>query len=546
MLNIVAFLGAIFLLSNMSLARGYGLRNQLLEDLVDGDFQSEVGVDLSVIEGGGKKLGFGASTGLDLVRAELFGRGLDPGVSLRRMDAQNVQRSGIGFLSSGLEISNYEYYVSGFPICQSSIKAIEHPGGETALVGELPRLDRVSLFTTQNWSELEEAQSFAGSSLKGFLGLSSTSTPRFVSYRPCLFNFQGQLEPVWDFVLVLDERQYRVQANNYRVFSAEQRSFDASTATIQAYNPNIVSGTLKDFLVPVDESGKLVNTFFDTAIYTGEASQTSTTGKFLYAQKDIASAESSTFAYANEQLKYLNSVGYTWTGGRPLTVVSNATIKGDANTAFYSPFDGKDGPYIFVGPGDNGGRLQACAILANKCLRSGEVVMKYNDALYASYIQDGHMTGQLISGMLWDIRKSNGMPADLLTKYVLQAIGFLPAKAALKNFIAALLYVDSINGSTYKAVLTAAASSRGLDPVTLGINTDDLKSSASAATEAPVATVEETKKKKPYGCSISGTREIGAEASLWMTLLLFSVPMIPLILLTIRSRSKTVIQWKWN
>jgi hypothetical protein len=339
--------------------------------------------------------------------------------------------------------------------------------------------------------------------------------------------------------------------------------------TIQAYDPNIVTGKLTDFSVSLDASGKLSNSNFNTAIYTGGSPQTISGTQISYTGQNIASAEASTFAYANSQLAYLNSVGYSWGSSRPLTIVSNATIKGDANTAFYSPYDGQSGPYIVVGTGDSkilqnlsfdadvvshelghhivfssitntdgeslllhegladyfanartgdaclgegvcptNGKLNSCVELLNKCLRSAENSLKYKDEKYMSYISDGHLTGQLISGLLWDLRKSNSVPADTLTKLVLQTISYLPKKATVKNFIAAFLYADSQNSSTYQTAITAAADKRGLAPSSLGITTTDLKSSAEADNSGDSTPHEETSESKKsflgVGCTVQG------------------------------------------
>jgi hypothetical protein len=72
--------------------------------------------------------------------------------------------------------------------------------------------------------------------------------------------------------------------------------------------------------------------------------------------------------------------------------------------------------------------------------------------------------------------------------------------------VAAMLYVDSQNKSTYATVLESAGAARGLSASSLGIDMSNLQSSISS----PGATsAEETKKKKSFlGCgTINGNQQ---------------------------------------
>ncbi len=398
-------------------------------------------------------------------------------------------------------------------------------------------------------------------------------------------NEQGTLDPVWDFVIDLEGLQFTAWSTPWRIGYANQRFLDAS-ATVRAYDPNKVTGTLKDFTITVNGDTTLTNEFFTTSDYSGAARATSATNSFVYSgTSDSHFAEASTFAYVNQQYDFVSGKGYTWQGLKPLTVIVHATIKGSSNNALYTPSDGVSPSNIRVGDGD-GTTLQnlpydadvvshefghhvvyqsittiagdslilhegladffamsrtgdtclgesicptastLCQV-QSKCLRTADNTLTYGDAKYLGY-GSAHLQGQLVSGFLWDIRKDNGMPGDTLTSYVLEALPYLPSNADFKSLVAAILYVDQKHSGTYQTVIINAATKRNLSPTSLGIDLANLQASIKASSSSAGSSDDSSSKKGGFlGCGTIGS-DLGTQqsAAQRIVLILFALPLL--------------------
>lgn len=568
-------------------ARDFGFGNPIAGEWNGSSLESTAPFDLSTLV---SKVGGYGFAGLSdsALRDALEEKGLHPHLGLRRRHGRVENNIGLTRSGQSLMVTDYDYTHSGFPICDTTIRTVRHETGETVMVGNVPLVQSPSQFSSSEWPLKEDAFEYAAAAMANKIGASAEEAS-LMDFQPCLYNLQGHLQPSWEFSISFSSRTYRVFGDDRQIFSAAPWFFDA-TARIQAYDPNVTTGTLKTFQVTVDGSGTLTNNYFTTEIYAGGSRQQSASNTFNYTGKDIPSAESSTFAYVNQHLDYLTSVGYSWGSSRQITVISNVAVKGDVNNAYYSGPTSSSGPTIYVGMGDGtiltnlafdadvashelghhvvfasitstdgeslalhegladffalartgemclgesvcpaGTRVSACRIQSNRCLRSADNTMKYNDATYTSYIKDGHMSGQLISGLLWDLRKTNAMPADLLSRYVLQAITYLPTNAQFKNFVAALLYTDSQNGSTYQAAITSALATRGLAAATLGVDTNDLKTSASTENAAtPAAATNDSESSGGggiFGCAVSGYQQ-NQTSHWWLVVVLGGLPFV--------------------
>lgn len=293
----------------------------------------------------------------------------------------------------------------------------------------------------------------------------------------------------------------------------------------------MIQGTLKDFSINVAGDGTMTNEHFTTADYKNAPRAYSPTNSFVYnGASNPHFAEASTFAYVNQQYDFLKSMHFTWSGTTPMNIVTHATIGSTINNALYTPSDGTSSPTIKVGDGD-GVALQnlpydadvvshefshhviyqsitkiagealilhegladfltmartsdgclgesicpassnACQI-QSQCLRTANNSLVFFDDTYQSY-HSPHLRGQLVSGLLWDLRKNGTIPSDTLTQYVLESIVHLPSNAGFRSLIAALLYVDQNHNKTYQSAIVNAATARGLSPESFGIDIND-------------------------------------------------------------------------
>lgn len=579
---------ALLFISSRGLSGPFDFGGSIERQLDGSVLKSESSIDLTPV----RKLStnsFGLNSiigSADSLRTLLEDKGLHPYLGMKRI--RQLNNGGLGLTGTGNSsavASDYQFQIGNYPVCGVTLRTIEHGNGSLVVVGNIPLVDQVSSFADSDWPDRTESARFAIEGISAHQGL-ATSGARITASKRCLMNEQGTLEPVWDFIVDLEGFQFTAWSTPWRIGHASPRFLDAS-ATVRAYDPNKVTGTLKDFTITVTGDTTLTNDFFTTSDYTGAARATSATNSFVYSgTSDAYFAEASTFAYVNQQYDFVAGKGYTWQGVKPLTVIVHALIKGSPNNALYTPSDGSSTPVIRVGDGD-GSTLQnlpydsdvvshefghhvvyqsittiggeslvlhegladflamsrtgdtclgesicptgsSLCQVAGKCLRSADNTLAYNDAKYSSYATTPHLQGQLASGFLWDIRKNNGMPGDTLASYVLEAIPYLPSNADFKSLIAALLYVDQLHSNTYQSVIISAATARNLSPSSLGIDLTNLQTSIKSS--SPAASSNESSSSKSggfLGCGTIGSG-LGTQqgSAVWMVLILFALPLI--------------------
>ncbi len=106
-------------------------------------------------------------------------------------------------------------------------------------------------------------------------------------------------------------------------------------------------------------------------------------------------------------------------------------------------------------------------IVEGQCLRTSINTLKYHDEVWkdwaGTYNKLGHLHGQLISGMLWDLIQSGDIPASVLPKLVLSGIGYFHESSGFRDLILGLFTADKeLYASAYGAKIKAAAEARGL------------------------------------------------------------------------------------
>lgn len=583
----------LFFISTTAAAQSFGFGDTILRELEGVSLQSKSSFDLSILAKQQESFKLSSSSVQLAMRQLLAERGLNPLVALKPVETRDLSGLSLSGIAGPGIWTDFRYHFAGYPVCGVSIRSIEHPSGEVVVVGSIPQIERGMTPQESDWPDLNDTARKVIQSISETQGLSA-STARVNQVERCLFNEQGQLEPAWDFVISMDEYQFSAQSNDHRVFAAAPRYFDAVNATVQAYSPNIEFGTLTNFTISTNGDQTLSNPFFVTEVASGSPRVTSSTHTFLYNGATTASSEASAFAYANQHLDFVTSKGYVWQGPKPMAVKVYASIRGNSNNALYTPASGTSAPNIQVGEGDGvllknlafdsdvvshelghhviyqsvtviageslvihegladfitfartgddclgesicpeGTQMRSCQLTSNRCLRSANNTLVYNDATYASFASQPHLQGQLISGWLWDIRKAATIPADTLTSLVLQALTYLPSDASISNLVAAVLYADSVNGATYQSAIIAAANARGLDVATLKIDLANLQSSLKS--QAPPAKEPESKKNFLGCAAIAGQHGQEDSRSSNSGMLWLMVALLPILVVQVRA-----------
>lgn len=184
-------------------------------------------------------------------------------------------------------------------------------------------------------------------------------------------------------------------------------------------------------------------------------------------------------------------------------------------------------------PDDSG----AC-ILPGKALRSAALDLRYKDANWTAWAgasnKLGHLHGQLISGLLWDLRKDNEMSGDDVTRLTLKAVSLFRSDSGFRDFIVSLFMADKelFSGRDF-AILSAHVQSRGLGEFLDGISTVDAElpvlqgapaSSSSAGSSGSAADTSKDKKQtksssNPLKCGVVPGADSSALALLGLLIL---------------------------
>ena len=433
-----------------------------------------------------------------------------------------------------LSIRSYVLRVGDYDVCDMSIRTVETPSGSVRAVGVLPQLTVVQTFADDAWQSRESAVNLAVTRLRA-IGVNISSVIVTKSAK-CLYVRNDKLLPAWHLIVRLEDIPYQVFVGPGEVLEGDVLGFDVK-AKVKAYASNPKDGKLIDFDVNVSGDGYLTNEYFKTR--SGDASiprQLSPSNSFTQSPNSVSFAEQSLFAHVNQHFEFAVANGYVWSGPKPLTIMTHyEAVSGNKNHAQYQPYDGQSGPFILMAPGDgynfenlmvdsdvashelghhivyssvtglygdslviHEGMADAitfmrsgdsclgesiCPVKENpamnicqvygKCLRNAETTMKYQDANYAT--SPRHLQGRVISGLFWDLYKSEKIPVVNLQKLVIATTWFLPPKADMASFVVALLDADyALFDRRYQAVLMQAAAERGLGVDTLGISADHI------------------------------------------------------------------------
>lgn len=566
-----------------ALAGPFDSRGSLAHFMNGLSLKSDVDLDLTRIHGSMSSAQMQRFSGAgDALRLWLEDKGLHPYIATRELRRTDNGAFGLSAAVSGPQrISDFEFIVGTYPVCGVTLRVVEQTGYERLVVGSIPLVDQVTSFQNDDWPDANGAAALAISSIAELQNLDA-ATGKVAKASRCVLNEQGALAPVWDLVISFGGLQYTVWSTPERIAYAAPRHFD-STTVVRAYDPNPISGALKDFTVEVDESGTLTNEHFLSYNFLTDTSAAPNGNSFVYDDSDPRFAEASAFAYANRQYDFVKSLGYTWSGPKPVKIAVHASGNGLVNNAYYSPSVTGEPPVIFIGDGDGkvlrnlafdadvvahefghhvvlqsitsrvGESLilhegladflamsrsgnaclgesvcpdqSAICYVRSKCLRTAENTLNYADDEFR-YHGDSHRKGQLVSGFLWDLRKRGAMPSDTLTSYVLEAIPYLPANAGFKSLVASMLYVAQKHQGVYQNVIVDAATARGLSPENLDIYMTDLTGTLKTPTSNSDGEEESGKRKNFLGCgSIGIDYDQNQESAMTLVILLFALPL---------------------
>jgi len=311
-------------------------------------------------------------------------------------------------------------------------------------------------------------------------------------------------------------------------------------------------------------------------------------------------AQTSVFTNANRTLEWLEDHGYTNFGTAQIRLAIHASFGGDTNNALYEPRSSF--AVIYVGDGD-GQVLQNLATDADvvshelghhvvynsvkriegeslilhegladyftfartgnaclgesicpdtsigvkvcarprQCLRSAENDLTLNGP---NFPKEPHLRGQLISGMLWDLYKKDGILLNDVTRLALRTVDLMVTDSGYKHFVVGLMLADqAIFQGRFCSTLLNRANSRGFQTILTGITCEDIEKQSTDGTLNSTTNIEDylgpdgngptvapaspPRKGGKAGCGVIAAGASGHDLS---ALLLWILPLLPVVI----------------
>ncbi len=451
-----------------------------------------------------------------VVRNKLRNLNLHPSIQLRN---QNKKRA-FNLQWAGIEQSKYKMYYDNIEICGFEVSAQVFNNSSTWFHGEVPVVSG-SRYTENDWPSFE--LSLDQVLLEGSQWGLDISTYGSIHSEKCWRIEKQELIPAWRISLKFgDKLPYQFMADADKVYAKKPLYFDAS-GTIRGFEKNSEHAATIDRVITDFTGEQKLRTPYFTSDPQGQTAVQKNDYSFIYTPGTDEFDEATAFLALHDQFEFMKDIGYEWVGSKPMTlqinkVFQDGPVDDDVNNARYIPEYMGQKPFIQAGTGD-GVNLQnlttdrdviahefghhvvyrslteiggesgvlhealadywaftktndAClgesvcpngtgfCWVPNQCLRSGTTNLKITDN--ALKYEGIHIVGQVVSGMLWDLRVKDSVPTDVVDSLVHNAIDLLKSNSGFRDLIIALLFADqSFHNSTYGAKIYLRAVARG-------------------------------------------------------------------------------------
>lgn len=410
------------------------------------------------------------------------------------------------------------YQIAGQDVCRYQSLARLLPNLGPVILGQAPR-------GTLHWQG-NPADGFDPAKISEVLESSLPQKHKRIGQpKRCIFIRNSQLIPALEIGATVNEQPYTFWISQSEILDSQTIGFGVDgTSRVYATSP-VDNSFIQVSLKSLKGDGTLTSTYFTTDPI-GEDRATSSTHEFIYTPDDPKFAETSVFSHASLMLSFFKDLGYSWKSNQAIILRLHDTPSNTVNNAEYLPGAASaDGiPRIRIGDGD-GSTLQNLPLdsevvshefghhvvfdylkttkgpsltvheayadfftlahnddpclaesvcpkdalafpdgacwTAGKCLRTADNTLKLTDD---SVSTDGHRRGQVVSGLLWDLREYYSVPKDDVTTLAFTSIKYFPETITFTSLIVALLSADrEMLDSKYSCAILAAAHDRGFD-----------------------------------------------------------------------------------
>ncbi len=172
-----------------------------------------------------------------------------------------------------------------------------------------------------------------------------------------------------------------------------------------------------------------------------------------------------------------------------------------------------------------------------KCLRTAENSIQYKSDTYWGFGNAVHKKGQVVSGLVWDLRKAEFLPLQQYAAFMNHSIDYLLPKSTYQDLIFALLFTDyELYNAAYCSDIVSAAQSRGFNEEVNNIDCHNMASLSAAKiardhelvtpppAPAPASSDSGSKKKTPFcGIATSEPNRQDGSALVYLLPLLFFI-----------------------
>lgn len=426
-------------------------------------------------------------------------------------------------LAGGSSTHDFRFHIKGIPLCGFQVRGHELRDGSTVVMGNVPDIDLYEPVPAEDWPALDLAQAKAEEVLSAKNGASDVFIR---NARRCFYVRNRSLLPIWEMTAVAQGAAYRVRADGYEAVSIEPIFFATTgMAKVYPMNRRD-SALQDMVLPQLKGDGSLASEFLRTVLPSGKAAANEPSHIFAYPPEDSRFDEVMVYAHAQAHFAYVTQLGFEWYGPKPLELKIHTPPQGRRNNALFEPGDdtGKYLPTITIDDGD-GVRLQNLVsdgdvvshefghhviyktlkttageslvlhegladylvfsrtndpclgesicpensldcIKVGQCLRTAANTLTYGDQLWSTWAGPtnklGHLHGQIISGMLWDLRTRGDIAPDDVARLTLKTTSFFAESSGFCDFLTALFAADrDLFGSSHQEALSAVVEKRG-------------------------------------------------------------------------------------
>ena len=433
------------------------------------------------------------------------------------------------------EVTSYNIFFKNKILCEQSLKVIKNSQVDPLVFGKkiyllenhsssedfsfLPKAKKIA----QSFHTKEEGSKFFVSSGEAcYFYEENKLTPAY------LFKIQVDKKVYEIFV-----SQEKILKTKELFLSLEKEV----TGKIQTYAKNSILSDLKTFPFSFTGTGFLENNRFETYLDTGAPANLtraySKEHQFIYSPEDPFFAEASVFAHAANIYNFFLELGFKEWSTEPflIKIYSLFGENKSSNNAMYVPYDEEfnNRPVISIGKGDGlvlknllldsdvishelshhiifstltstveeslaihegladyfsfAYSGDAClgeticpetslaCVVYKKCLRTGSNSLLFDDENLMGL--DWHKEGQIISGVLWDLRRDLG--EKIVDKLILRSIGYFISDAGYYSLILSLMRADELlYKGKHQCQIFDSFLRRGFDSYLEDVSCDDL------------------------------------------------------------------------